>query len=103
MQIRLILLGLLVAQLADAATFTLGWAMHGISLESNGFAVALYNWAGLPGVLAAKGTVIVIALALLAANAQRYPRLLIWGSATATSFGVLGVLANVVSLAMLAG
>ncbi|MGH2428477.1 MAG: hypothetical protein ACRDGV_06260 [Candidatus Limnocylindria bacterium] len=100
---RLVLLALVLAQLADAATFTLGVGLHGIGIESNGIAGGLYRWAGLDGVLLAKGAVILITLALLVATATRFPRLLMWGSAAATSFGLLGFTANTLSLLILAG
>ena len=44
MQLRIMLAALLFAQLADAATFTIGAAIHGIGLESNGFAGLAYSW-----------------------------------------------------------
>lgn len=87
---RLILLGLVVAQLADAATFTLGVSRFGIGLEGNGIAVLLFGSGGLPAVLAAKGAVLLATIALLASSATRFPRLLVWGGAAATSFGLLG-------------
>jgi hypothetical protein len=77
---RVILLGLLLAQLGDAATFMVGEALHGIGLESNGFAVAV-----------------------LALIGPRYPRLLVWGGAAATGIGLLGLAANLTSLLLLAG
>ncbi len=103
MAARLILLATLVAQLGDAVTFVVGQSLHGIGLESNHFAVAAYTWAGLPAVLLIKGTAIVVVLATLVLNATRFPRLLVWGGAAATGMGLLGVLANVTSLLLLAG
>jgi hypothetical protein len=100
---RIILITLLLAQLADAASFTVGSALHGIGLESNGFAVAVFESSGTGGVLATKGAVIVAVIGLLAATATRFPRLLVWGGAAATSIGLLGFLANVTSLLILAG
>lgn len=100
---RVILVTLVLAQLADATSFAVGSAIHGIGLESNGFAVALFASAGTSGVLAAKGAVVVGVIGLLAATATRYPRLLVWGGAVATSIGLLGFLANVASLLILAG
>jgi hypothetical protein len=100
MRARLILAGLMVAQLADAATFVLGVGMHGIGLEANGFAVALHQVGGTDAVLIAKGAVVVSAVVLLAATAHRFPRLLVLGSASGTSFGLLGFTANVASLVM---
>lgn len=102
MQVRLILMGVLLAQLGDAATFTVGVALHGIRLESNGVAVAIYDAAGLQGLLLAKGAAILVTLALLTTTAGRFPRLLVWGSAAATSLGLLGVVANWWSLLLLA-
>jgi hypothetical protein len=102
MQTRLILTILLAAQLVDAMTFTFGIGIHGAGIESNGIAKAIYGWAGLDGVLLAKGAVILLTLGVLAATAGRFPRLLVWGSAAATSLGLLGGLTNVVSLSLLA-
>jgi hypothetical protein len=98
---RVVLAGALVAQLADAATFTLGVAIHGIGIESNGVAAGLYQVGGLSGVLLAKGAAIVATVLLLMGTATRFPRLLVWGSAAATSLGLLGVLTNVASMAVL--
>lgn len=95
------LLGLVLAQVGDAVTFTLGVSIYGIRVESNAFAMALFGWSGLAGVLAAKGAAIVISLALLCAAAGRWPRLLVWGSATATSLGLVGLVANGLSLLIL--
>ena len=102
MQVRLILMGVLLAQLGDAATFTVGVALHGIRVESNGFAVAIYDAAGLSGLLMAKGSAILVTITLLATTAGRFPRLLIWGAAAATSLGLLGVVTNWWSLFLLA-
>lgn len=98
---RYILLGLLVTQLADAATFTLGVSRFGIGLEGNGLAVGIFHAAGLNGVLIAKAIVIVGTLCLLAFAAARFPRLLVWGGATATALGLLGFLANTASILLL--
>ena len=95
---RIILLGILLAQLADATTFALAVTRFGISLESNGFAVELYRVAGLEGVLGAKLIVIIAAIALIAVTASRFPRLLVWGGASATSLGLLGFLTNTASM-----
>ena len=100
---RVILLAILLAQLADAASFAVGHALHGIGLESNGFAVAVYGAAGADGVLMLKGAMIVVILVVLMVTAPRYKRLLVWGGAAATSIGLLGFLANVLSLWILAG
>jgi hypothetical protein len=100
---RVILMTILLGQLADAATFAVGHALYGIGLESNGFAVAIARSAGGDGVLVAKGAVIVGTIGLLAVTATRYPRLLVWGGAAATSIGLLGFLANTASLMILGG
>jgi hypothetical protein len=100
---RVILMAILLAQLADAASFAVGHALHGIGLESNGFAVAVYGAAGVDGVLLVKGVMIVGILAILVITAPRYKRLLVWGGAAATSLGLLGFVANVASLLILAG
>jgi len=93
---------LLLAQLADAATFVLGQSLHGIHLESNGIAVLAYQWAGLAGVLLLKGAALLAMLGVTVLAANRYPRLLVWGGAAATSMGLLGFAANVTSLIILA-
>ena len=97
-----IMLGLLLAfQLADAASFALGVGLHGIKLESNGFASLAYQWHGLDGVLILKGAAIVLTLGVLVAGASRFPRLFVWGAAAATGVGMLGMAANVTSLVLL--
>jgi len=98
---RIILLGVLIAQLADAATFVLGVSRFGIGVESNGLAAELYRAGGLDAVLRAKLAVILVAIILLAGTAARYPRLLVWGGATATSLGLLGFLTNTASILLL--
>ena len=98
---RFILFGLVVAQLADAFTFTYGVARFGIHLESNGIAAGLFHLGGLDVVLLVKGFVIVATTTLLAYTAPRFPRLLVWGGATATSMGLLGFAANTASISLL--
>ena len=98
---RFILFGLVVAQLADAFTFTLGVSRFGIGLESNGVAAGLYHVSGLDGVLLAKATVLLATIGLLAVGANRFPRLLVWGGAAATSLGLLGFAANTTSILLL--
>ncbi len=93
---------LLLVQLADAATFALGVDLHGIGLESNGFAVLAYRWGGIDGVLLLKLAVILTVLGVLVLTARRFPRLLVWGAAAATAVGLLGVLTNIGSLLVLA-
>jgi hypothetical protein len=101
MQLRVMLAGLLIGQLADAVTFTLGAALHGIGLESNGFAILAYRWEGVDGVLFFKGGAILVTLSVLVATAARFPRLFVWGAAAATGLGLLGMAANVTSLMLL--
>jgi hypothetical protein len=98
---RIILFGLVLAQLADALTFTIGVSRFGIGLESNGIAAALFDLAGLPGVLAAKAGVVLASLAILVATADTFPRLLVWGGAAATSLGLLGFATNSASILLL--
>ena len=96
------MLGLLLAfQLADAATFALGVGLHGIRIESNGFASLAYQWHGLDGVLILKGAAIVFTLGVLVTGAARFPRMFVWGTAAATGLGLLGMAANVTSLVLL--
>ena len=98
---RFILFGLVLAQLADAATFMVGVSRFGIGLESNGIAAGLYHAGGLDAVLLLKGAVIVATTTLLAYRAPRFPRLLMWGGAAATSLGLLGFAANTTSILLL--
>ena len=98
---RLILFALVLAQLADAATFTVGVSRFGIGVESNGIAAMLYRIGGLDAVLIVKGVVLVIIITVLAGTAHRYRRLLVWGGAAATSFGLLGFAANTTSILLL--
>lgn len=98
---RIILFGLVLAQLVDALTFTIGVSRFGIDLESNGIAATLYRHGGLDGVLLAKGIVIVASIGLLVYAANRFPRLLVWGGAAATSLGLLGFATNTASIVLL--
>lgn len=98
---RIILWGLVLAQLADALTFTIGVSRFGIHLESNGLAAALYTITGLDGVLLVKGAVLLTTIGLLVSTATRFPRLLVWGGAAATSIGLLGFAANSASILIL--
>ena len=98
---RIILFGLVLAQLADALTFTVGVSRFGIDLESNAFAAYLYHSTGLDGVLLAKGAVLVTTIGLMVVAAHRFPRLLVWGGAAATSLGLLGFATNATSIALL--
>ena len=98
---RIILWGLVLAQLIDALTFTIGVSRFGISLESNGIAAALFNSGGLTSVLVVKGGVIVATIAILVATAEDFPRLLVWGGAAATSIGLLGFATNTASILIL--
>ena len=98
---RIILWGLVVAQLADALTFTIGVGRFGIDLESNGFAALLFGAAGFTGVLIFKGVVLLATIGLLVATSTRFPRLLVWGGAAATSFGLLGFATNALTITIL--
>jgi hypothetical protein len=97
-----IMLGLLLLfQLADAATFAFGSAIHGIEIEANGFAAMAYRWHGLDGVMLLKGGAILLTLSVLIAGMARFPRLFLWGAAAATSVGLVGMAANVTTLILL--
>ena len=100
---RFILFGVVLAQLADALTFTIGVSRFGIGLETNAIATALHGLSGLDAVLIAKLTAILLAIGLMVLGAHRFPRLLVWGGAAATSMGLLGFLTNAWSMAILAG
>jgi hypothetical protein len=98
---RIILWGLVLAQLADALTFTIGVSRFGIGLESNGIAAQLFQSGGLGSVLVVKGGVLVATIALLVVTAEDFPRLLVWGGAAATSVGLLGFATNTASILIL--
>jgi hypothetical protein len=98
---RIILWALVLAQLADALSFTIGVSRFGIGLESNGIAAMLWRSGGLDTVLAVKAGVIVATIAILVATADDFPRLLVWGGAAATSIGLLGFATNTASILIL--
>ena len=98
---RFILFGLVLAQLADAFTFTIGVSTFGIGLESNGIAAGIFNASGLDGVLYVKAVVLLVTIGLLVTTATRFPRLLVWGGAAATSLGLLGFATNTTSILLL--
>ena len=98
---RVILFGIVLAQLTDALTFTIGVSRFGIGLESNGIAAGLYRVGGLDAVLMVKGAVLLTTLALLVGTGSRFPRLFVWGGAMATSLGFLGFAANSASILLL--
>ena len=98
---RLILLGVAVAQLADAVTFTAAVSRFGIGVEANAWAVELFTVAGLDGVLLVKLGVVVTAVMLLALSARRFPRLLVLGGAAATGIGLIGFITNATSILVL--
>ena len=99
--VRFILFGIVLAQLADAFTFTIGVSRFGIGLESNGNAAALYQNSGLDGVLLAKAVVLLATIGLLVVTSTRFLRLLVSGGAAATSLGLLGFVANTTSILIL--
>ena len=98
---RLILFGLVLAQLADALTFTIGVSRFGIGLESNGIASVIYRTSGLDGVLTIKAAVLLVTIGLMVLAARQFPRLLVWGGAAATSLGLLGFATNSASILLL--
>jgi hypothetical protein len=95
---RFILFGLVAAQLADAFTFTIGVSRFGIHLESNGLAAALFRAGGLDSVLLVKGAALLVSIGLLLVASHRFPRLLVWGGAAATSMGLLGFATNTITI-----
>jgi hypothetical protein len=101
MHTRLALTILLVAQLGDALTFTIGEALHGIGLESNGIVRLAYDDGGLAGVLFLKCATIVLVLTALAFSARRWPRFFMALAAAGTLVGLVGVVTNVWSLVLL--
>lgn len=100
---RFILFGLVLAQLADALTFSIGVSRFGIAVESNAMAATLHDISGLDAVLLAKLTAILISIAVLVIAAHRFPRLLVWGGASGTSLGVMGFIANAWSMSIIGG
>jgi len=98
---RVLLAILLVAQLADAATFSVAIPILGIGVESNGLAALMYHWQGMGGVLALKGAAIVATLGLLIVAWPRAPRIFYIGGATGTTVGAIGALSNVTALLIL--
>lgn len=98
---RIILAGLVLAQLIDALTFTIGVSRFGIGLESNGLIGVLYGMGGLPAVLAVKVAAILLTLSVLVTMADDHPRLLVWGGAAATAMGLLGFATNTITIVAL--
>jgi hypothetical protein len=103
MKIRLVLAGLLIAQLADAISFAIGIARLGIGAEANGWMRLAYDAGGVPAVMALKGAAILLSLAIISLAAGRYPRLVVLGGAAATSLGLLGAFSNALSIALTRG
>ena len=102
MRARVLLAILLVAQLADAATFSVAIPTLGIGVESNGLAAMLYHWQGMGGVLALKAGAIVLTIGLLVLAWPRAPRVFYIGGATGTTVGAFGAFTNVLALLILA-
>jgi hypothetical protein len=99
---KVLLALLLLAQLADAATFSVAIPLLGIGVESNGLAALLYHWQGMGGVMALKGAAILATLALLVFASTRAPRIFYVGGATATGVGAFGATTNVLAVMILA-
>ena len=95
MRMRALLAALLIAQLADAATFSVAIPLLGIGVESNGLAALMYHWQGMGGVLALKGAAIVLTLGLLVIASTRAPRIFYVGGAAGTTVGLFGAFSNV--------
>lgn len=95
---RWLLAAVLLAQLADAATFAVWVAIHGPMGEANAFALVAYERFGMEGILVMKGAGILIMLALLVTAGSRFRLFFHMGAATATSIGLLGVLTNTAAL-----
>ena len=100
---QFILFGLVVTQLLDAVSFTIGVSRFGIGLESNLIARMLHGASGLDAVLAAKLGAILVSIAVLVLAAYQFPRLLVWGGAAGTSLGLLGFIANSWSMSLIGG
>lgn len=98
-----ILFGLLLAQLADAATFIFAVMQLPAAGEANPWMRFAFEAGGTSAVLWVKGASIMVTLVLLAAFAPRFPRLLLFVGATSTSVGILGALTNVAVLLLMGG
>ena len=103
MRVRLILAGLLAAQLGDAITFAIGVHAIGIGAESNSIMGLAYGAGGVDAVLLLQGAAILLSLGVLVFSAARFPKLVVMAGATATSAGLLGFLLNSVSIAISRG
>jgi hypothetical protein len=99
---RYLLAALLVAQLLDAATFSVVIPVLGIGVESNGIAAMFYHWQGMGGVMLLKGAAIVVTIGLLVVAWPRAPRIFYIGGATGTTVGAFGAFTNVLALLILA-
>jgi hypothetical protein len=80
-------------------SFALGIHHVGIGAEANGWARALYLSGGVGAVLGVKAASIVLTLGILVISAYRFPRVVVLGGATGTSFGLLGAASNTLSVA----
>jgi hypothetical protein len=100
---HLIILGMVLSQLADAASFVVAVTRFGITYESNDIAATLYRLGGMEAVLLGKGAVILVAIVILVLAAHRFRRVLVMGGAAATSLGLLGFITNTWSMAILGG
>jgi hypothetical protein len=92
--VPLVLAALVAARLADAVTFRLAVEAVGIEAEVNGPAQLVFRAGGADAVAAMKGALIALWVVGLALSASRFPRLLMFGGATATSVGAVGAVAN---------
>jgi hypothetical protein len=93
---HLIILGMVLSQLADAASFVVAVTRFGITYESNDIAATLYRLGGMEAV-------ILVAIVILVLAAHRFRRVLVMGGAAATSLGLLGFITNTWSMAILGG
>jgi len=93
---RTLLLAVMVAQLADLATFLPAIALTGIQAESNPLARQLYLVAGDAGPIAFKAIAVVALVLLVRRVAVRFPRLAVPTAAVVIAIGLLGTASNIV-------
>jgi hypothetical protein len=93
---RTLLLAVMVAQLADLATFLPAIALAGIQAESNPLVRQLYLVAGDAGPIAFNGIAVVALVLLVRRVAVRFPRLATPTAAVVIAIGLLGTASNIV-------
>ena len=93
---RTLLLAVMVAQLADLATFLPAIALTGIQAESNPLARQLYLVAGDAGPVAFNAIAVVALVLLVRRVAVRFPRLAAPSAAIVIAIGLIGTASNII-------